>query len=41
MRSGTDLSEKFREKSQRVWEIKLAKLPRGKLTVSIADKQGT
>jgi hypothetical protein len=40
----TDLATKFKQKSQGVWELKLAKpikeLPRGKLTVSVKDRQG-
>jgi hypothetical protein len=42
--AGQDLSKRFKEKSQGVWELVLAKpvgdLPRGKLTVSVKDGQG-
>jgi hypothetical protein len=41
---GDDLASRFRETSTGVWELKLdaplKKLPQGKLTVSIKDKQG-
>ena len=41
---GENLSSKFQAKSQGVWEWTLAKpltkLERGKLTISVADKQG-
>jgi hypothetical protein len=42
--AGTNLASKFREKTQGVWELKLAKpiteLAKGKLTVSVKDRQG-
>jgi hypothetical protein len=42
--AGTNLAAKFRSKSQGVWEWKLARpltaLPRGRLTVSVKDRQG-
>jgi hypothetical protein len=42
--AGENLAAKFKEKSQGVWEWALSKpvaaLPRGKLTVTVADKQG-
>ena len=42
--AGENLTSHFKEKSQGVWELKLekpiAKLERGKLSVSVADKQG-
>src|SRR5262245_6475505 len=42
--AGQNLAAKFREKSQGVWELKLAQpiraLPKGKLTVSVKDRQG-
>src|SRR5262249_39123928 len=42
--AGKTLAGKFREVNQGVWELKLAKpitdLPKGKLTVSVKDKQG-
>ena len=41
---GENLAERFRSTSQAVWELKLAKpiskLPSGKLTVSVKDRQG-
>jgi len=42
--AGTDLAPKFREKSQGVWEWRLAKpvmeLPHGTLTMTVSDRQG-
>jgi hypothetical protein len=42
--AGTDLASRFTEKTQGVWELKLSKpltrLERGRLTVSVADRQG-
>jgi hypothetical protein len=42
--AGQNLAERFRRKSQGVWELRLekpvTKLGRGKVTVSVADKQG-
>jgi hypothetical protein len=42
--AGTDLSPRFRQKSQGVWELKLGQpvtaLARGRLSVSVTDRQG-
>jgi hypothetical protein len=42
--AGTDLAAKFKQKTQGIWELKLAKpitdVRRGKLTVSVKDRQG-
>jgi hypothetical protein len=42
--AGENLASKLQEKSQGVWELRLAApirdLPRGKLTVSVRDRQG-
>ena len=42
--AGQNLASKFKEKSPGVWEWKLARplteLPKGKLTVSVKDRQG-
>jgi hypothetical protein len=42
--AGHNLAPRFQEKSQGVWELKLARpitnLPRGNLLVSIRDRQG-
>ncbi len=42
--AGTNLASKFQPKTQGVWELKLAKpitdLAKGKLTVSVKDRQG-
>jgi hypothetical protein len=42
--AGRNLAPMFREKSQGSWELRLGKpitgLPRGKLTVSVRDRQG-
>ncbi len=44
MPAGQDLAGRFRPKSAGVWELKLsrpvARLPRGRLEVSVADRQG-
>jgi hypothetical protein len=44
VKAGTNLADKFSVKSQGVWELKLAEpltsLPRGKLVVSVRDRQG-
>jgi hypothetical protein len=42
--AGENLAPKFRATTPGVWELKLAspvrELPRGKLTVTVADRQG-
>jgi hypothetical protein len=42
--AGRNLAPRFHEKSQGVWELKLGRpitnLPKGKLTVSVRDRQG-
>jgi hypothetical protein len=42
--AGEDLSARFRQKTPGVWELRLgrpiAELKRGKLTVSVSDRQG-
>ena len=42
--AGRNLVTKFKEKSEGVWELKLSKpitkLARGKVTVSVADREG-
>jgi hypothetical protein len=42
--AGQDLAGKFRPVTQGVWELRLARpvtdLPRGRLTVSVRDRQG-
>ena len=44
VKPGEDLAARFRPKTQGVWELALARpiaaLPRGKLTVSVKDRQG-
>ena len=44
MDAGQNLASKFKAKTQGVWELTLAKplaeLPKGKLTVSVKDRQG-
>ena len=44
MPAGKNLAAKFKPKTQGAWELELAtplaRLPRGKLTVSVKDRQG-
>lgn len=44
MAGGTNLAPQFRRRADGVWELRLARpitdLPRGRLTVSVADRQG-